>query len=110
MVVKYMKQYLELGFQFFPFHSAPSSLALKCCYANYPTIYIISLQVFQCLLIDGENAGPEAIRNAETYVVTDEQFQSFLKQHQRVSQLVPESNTLMRDSYLILDEYVSALF
>ena len=62
--------------------------------------------MFQCLLIEGENVGPEAQRNAETFVVTDEQFESFLERHNNVPQLVPESNTTMRDSYLILDEYV----
>ena len=62
--------------------------------------------MFQCLLIGGENAGPDAIRNAETFVVTDEQFENFIERHKSVSQLVPESNTTMRNSYLILDEYV----
>lgn len=65
-----------------------------------------SLQVFQCLLIDGENAGPDAIRNAKTYVISEEQFECFLKNHACVQQLVYESNIMMRDSYLILDEYV----
>lgn len=51
--------------------------------------------------------GPEAKRNAETYVITEEQFESFLQRHSAVTQLVPESNSTMRDSYLILDEYVS---
>ena len=64
------------------------------------------MQVFQCLLIEGENVGPEAKRNAETFVITDAQFKSFLQRHASVPQLVPESNTVMRDSYLILDEYV----
>lgn len=61
------------------------------------------------MLIEGENVGPEAKRNAETFVITDEQFNSFLKIHATVSQLVPESNTMMRDSYLILDEYVRGI-
>ncbi len=51
--------------------------------------------------------GPESKRNAETFVVSDEEFKSFLKKHASVPQLVPESNAMMRDSYLILDEYVS---
>lgn len=63
--------------------------------------------MFQCLLIGGENAGPDAKRNAESFVISDDQFQSFLKRHENVKQLVPESNSMMRDSYLILDEYVS---
>ena len=65
-----------------------------------------SPQVFQCLLIEGENVGPDARKNAESFVISDEQFESFLKRHSSVPQLVPESNTTMRDSYLILDEYV----
>lgn len=39
-------------------------------------------------------------------MITDDQFQSFLKRHEGVAQLVPESNSMMKDSYLILDEYV----
>ena len=66
--------------------------------------------MFQCLLIEGENAGPEAKRNALSFVITDEQFEIFLQRHQSVRQIVPESNTKMRDSYLILDEYVSETY
>lgn len=65
--------------------------------------------MFQCLLIEGENVGPEARRNAESFVITDTQFDSFLERHKCVKQLVPESNTAMRDSYLILDEYVCVI-
>ena len=64
-------------------------------------------QVFQCLLIGGENTGPDAIRHAETFVISEEKFESFIQRHKDVPQLVPESNTTMKDSYLILDEYVS---
>ncbi len=70
-------------------------------------MYYLIIQVFQCLLIDGENAGPEAKKNAESFVITDKQFSSFLQRHASVPQLVPESNDMMRNSYLILDEYVS---
>ena len=63
--------------------------------------------MFQCLLIGGENVGPDAKRNAETFVISEEQFDSFIQRHKSVPQLVPESNTAMKDSYLILDEYVS---
>eukprot|EP00731_Ephydatia_muelleri_P004015 Em0002g191a len=66
-------------------------------------------KVFQCLLIEGENVGAEAKRNAERFVVSKEQFESFLKRHKSVPQLVPESNVAMRDSYLILDEYMRFL-
>lgn len=50
------------------------------------------IQVFQCLLIGGENVGETALRQAESMVVSDEEFQSFLKRHASVTCLVPESN------------------
>lgn len=49
-------------------------------------------QVFQCLLIDGENAGEEALREAERFIISDTQFQEFLDRHSSVPCLVPESN------------------
>jgi radical S-adenosyl methionine domain-containing protein 2 len=66
-------------------------------------------KVFQCLLIDGENAGPDAKRNAERYVVTDEEFEAFLQRHKDIECLVPESNNSMRYSYVIVDEYMRFL-
>uniref|UniRef100_A0AAQ5ZJY2 S-adenosylmethionine-dependent nucleotide dehydratase RSAD2 n=1 Tax=Amphiprion ocellaris TaxID=80972 RepID=A0AAQ5ZJY2_AMPOC len=66
-------------------------------------------KVFQCLLIDGENAGQDALREAERFVISDQQFQEFLDRHSNVSCLVPESNEKMRNSYLILDEYMRFL-
>ena len=52
----------------------------------------LALQVFQCLLIDGENAGQDAIRNAEGFVITETEFEDFLQRHKDVPCLVPESN------------------
>ena len=52
----------------------------------------LALQVFQCLLIDGENAGQDAIRNAEGFVITEAEFEDFLQRHKDVPCLVPESN------------------
>lgn len=49
-------------------------------------------QVFQCLLIDGENAGEDALREAEKFVISDQLFQEFLDRHSSVPCLVPESN------------------
>ncbi|XP_062894181.1 S-adenosylmethionine-dependent nucleotide dehydratase RSAD2 [Mobula hypostoma] len=69
----------------------------------------IRWKVFQCLLIDGENAGEDALRHAETFVIDNEDFQRFLDRHKDVKCLVPESNEKMRDSYLILDEYMRFL-
>ncbi|KFP58991.1 Radical S-adenosyl methionine domain-containing protein 2, partial [Cathartes aura] len=66
-------------------------------------------KVFQCLLIEGENSGEDALREAEKFVISDEEFEQFLDRHKEVSCLVPESNQKMRDSYLILDEYMRFL-
>eukprot|EP00051_Salpingoeca_urceolata_P015880 m.207935 g.207935 ORF g.207935 m.207935 type:complete len:330 (+) comp18525_c0_seq1:285-1274(+) len=62
-------------------------------------------KVFQCLLIDGENAGEGALRDARSMCVTDQEFQAFMKRHENVTpRPIPEDNTTMRNSYLILDE------
>lgn len=56
--------------------------------------------------MDGENTGKDtgSIRDARGLVITDEQFQAFLDRHKDQSSLVPESNEVMKDSYLLLDE------
>lgn len=66
-------------------------------------------KVFQCLLLDGENAGANALRDAARFCITDEQFNGFLRRHSGVRTLVPEGNGAMKDSYLILDEYMRFL-
>lgn len=48
------------------------------------------------MLIDGENAGEEALREAERFVISDLQFQDFLERHSSVACLVPESNEKVR--------------
>ncbi|KAL4438902.1 hypothetical protein ABPG74_016622 [Tetrahymena malaccensis] len=65
-------------------------------------------KVFQCLLIDGENAGANALRNAEQMVVSKEQFDQFIFRH-KASNPVAENNEDMKDSYLILDEQMRFL-
>ncbi|XP_044145131.1 radical S-adenosyl methionine domain-containing protein 2 [Bufo gargarizans] len=69
----------------------------------------IRWKVFQCLIIGGENSGEEALRQAEKFVITNEEFKGFLDRHKDIKCLVPESNQQMRDSYLILDEYMRFL-
>lgn len=49
-------------------------------------------QVFQCLIIDGENCGDDALRQAETFVISDKEFRGFLDRHKNIKCLVPESN------------------
>lgn len=66
-------------------------------------------KVFQCLLLEGENAGADALRDASRFYIDEEQFDGFLRRHADVRTMVPENNAKMRDSYLILDEYMRFL-
>ncbi|KAL5006522.1 hypothetical protein ScPMuIL_015328 [Solemya velum] len=66
-------------------------------------------KVFQCLPVVGENIGAAARRNVKEFLVTTDEFDEFLDRHRRVKCLVPESNENMRNSYLILDEYMRFL-
>ncbi len=45
----------------------------------------------------------------EPFLISDAEFETFLERHKTVKTLVPESNTTMRNSYLILDEYMRFL-
>jgi len=65
-------------------------------------------KVFQCLLLEGENSGEGALRNAEAMCVSQAQFKAFLSRHARFAP-VGESNDIMKDSYLILDEQMRFL-
>ncbi|XP_044001464.1 radical S-adenosyl methionine domain-containing protein 2-like isoform X1 [Aphidius gifuensis] len=69
----------------------------------------IRWKVFQCLLLEGENSGEDALRNAKPFYITDVEFDDFLKRHKGVANMVPENNTDMCNSYLILDEYMQFL-
>jgi radical S-adenosyl methionine domain-containing protein 2 len=70
------------------------------------SVHLLAAQVFQVLLLDGENtgSGTGSLRDARELVITDEQFQAFLDRHKDQPSLVPESNEVMKDSYLLLDE------
>ncbi|XP_076253366.1 S-adenosylmethionine-dependent nucleotide dehydratase RSAD2-like [Rhynchophorus ferrugineus] len=69
----------------------------------------IRWKVFQCLLLEGENVGEGALRNAEKFYIDDKSFNDFIYRHKSVKCLVPESNVKMQNSYLILDEYMRFL-
>lgn len=56
----------------------------------------IPVQVFQCLLLQGENCGESALRDAEPFYISDEDFQVFLDRHKSVPMLVPEGNAKVR--------------
>lgn len=55
-------------------------------------------KVFQCLLIDGENAGAQALRDARGQVVSTKDFNAFVERHREVETLVAEDNATMRNS------------
>ncbi|KAI1157714.1 hypothetical protein F5B18DRAFT_665753 [Nemania serpens] len=73
-------------------------------------------KVFQVLYVEGENDSLEEDvrvakrkRNAKKLLISDNQFKAFCDKHQHVVSFVPEPNTLMASSYLILDEYLCFL-
>lgn len=61
-------------------------------------------KVFQVLLLEDENIGDSAMRDARPLVVSDDQFQAFLRRHEHLPPLIPEPNDVMQNSYLLLDE------
>lgn len=65
-------------------------------------------KVFQCLLIAGENTGGKDLRDARSMIISSHDFEAFLARHADCRP-VHESNALMRNSYLILDEYMRFL-
>ena len=72
--------------------------------------YVTSLdpyrwKAFQCLILEGENAGGENdINDARDLQVTSNQFEAFIQRHSEQTALIPEPNTVMQNSYLLLDE------
>lgn len=64
---------------------------------------------FQVLIVKGENNSQTTLRDATRFSITDEEFQQFCEKHAHNKCLVPESNQVMRSSYLILDEYMRFL-
>ena len=64
---------------------------------------------FQVLLVSGENDSSATKRDATKFAITDSDFQQFCEKHKQVEGFVPESNKVMRSSYLILDEYMRFL-
>lgn len=64
---------------------------------------------FQVLIVKTENDGQNSLRDASGFKITDEQYQSFIDRHRDQKSLIVETNTLMKSSYLILDEYMRFL-
>jgi len=65
-------------------------------------------KAFQVLAVDTENSG-SGTRDVTSFLITDAQFEDFCKRHSGQKCLVPESNSMMKSSYLILDEYMRFL-
>mmetsp|Transcript_23236 Transcript_23236/g.65240 ORF Transcript_23236/g.65240 Transcript_23236/m.65240 type:complete len:625 (+) Transcript_23236:81-1955(+) len=62
-------------------------------------------KVFQVLVLEGENSGQNGdLRDATKFVISDEQFAAFVERHRQQPTIVPEDNSVMQDSYLLVDE------
>ncbi|KAI1100806.1 hypothetical protein F4804DRAFT_317796 [Jackrogersella minutella] len=74
-------------------------------------------KVFQVLYVEGENdkEGKDASslskrkRDAKKLLISDEQFQVFCNKHQHLECCIPEPNSVMASSYLLLDEFLCFL-
>ena len=58
---------------------------------------------FQVLIIDTENNGTKSLRDANYFKIDSESFRFFIDRHAALNPIA-ESNELMRNSYLVLDE------
>lgn len=61
-------------------------------------------KAFQVLRVEGENDSAEALRDVRRFEIDDEEFGLFCGRHEGLEFFVPESNKVMAESYLILDE------
>lgn len=77
--------------------------------ANIKRLAPFRWKVFQCLIVAGENDDETRKRDAKTFLVTDEQWQTFCNRHKHIPCYVPEDNKSMASSYLLLDEYMCFL-
>ncbi|KAI7771150.1 hypothetical protein LZL87_013221 [Fusarium oxysporum] len=66
-------------------------------------------KVFQCLLVAGENEDATRLRDARTFLVTDEQWKTFCDRHKHLPCYVLENTNAMASSYLLVDEYMCFL-
>ena len=66
-------------------------------------------KVFQVLLVEGENHSEDTLRDVRRFLISDEEFKLFCDAHRHHAFFVPESNRVMRSSYLLLDEHMRFL-
>ncbi|GAW14921.1 hypothetical protein ANO14919_043260 [Xylariales sp. No.14919] len=106
----------ELGIKF--------KLNTVVCTLNWEEDMVITIEkldpfrwkVFQVLYVEGENDAEDKEvhldkrkRNAKKLLISDEQFKTFCDKHQGLDSFVPEPNSLMASSYILLDEYLRFL-
>jgi radical S-adenosyl methionine domain-containing protein 2 len=77
--------------------------------AQITTFQPFRWKVFQCLIVTGENENEQRKRDARKFLVSEEQWKVFCDTHKHLECFVPESNEMMKGSYLILDEYMRFL-
>ncbi len=59
---------------------------------------------FQVLKVTGENDSDKTLRDVRRFEISDDEFATFCDRHKHLKCFVPESNRLMANSYLLLDE------
>lgn len=64
---------------------------------------------FQVLLVAGENDSDTTKRDVRSFLISDEEYEHFCRNHDKNSCFVPESNKVMAKSYPILDEHLRFL-
>ncbi|KAI1760119.1 hypothetical protein GGR53DRAFT_510978 [Hypoxylon sp. FL1150] len=71
---------------------------------------------FQVLSVEGENDAEakdtrldKRKRDAKKLLISDEQFETFCRKHRHLECFIPEPNSVMASSYLLLDEYLCFL-
>ena len=67
---------------------------------------------FQVLMVKGENEDETKLRDVRRFQITEDEFNQFVQRHQKLKDegiLIPESNSCMKSSYVILDEYMRFL-
>lgn len=61
---------------------------------------------FQVLKVEGENDSAQTLRDVREFEIDDGEFELFCKRHEHLPCFVPESNKVMGESYLVLDEVI----
>ena len=64
---------------------------------------------FQVLIVKTENDGNDTIKNANKFTITDEEYEIFVRNHESQPSFIKEPNSIMKSSYLIIDEYMRFL-